>query len=125
MIKVVKESGLNERMPEALTNGRYYLFCPGCYEQSKAANLDEGEGCWLLASLHCFSANIHSFNGDMEKPTLSPSLLVSWSDRTQYCCHSYVQDGTIRFLDDCTHGMKGQTVELMDAQPYMDHFHSK
>jgi hypothetical protein len=30
-------------------------------------------------------------------------------------CHSYVTDGKIRFLDDCTHELAGKTVELEDV----------
>jgi hypothetical protein len=26
-------------------------------------------------------------------------------------CHSFVRDGQIQFLGDCTHALKGQTVE--------------
>lgn len=29
-------------------------------------------------------------------------------------CHSFVIDGRIQFLEDCTHGLAGQTVNLPD-----------
>lgn len=29
-------------------------------------------------------------------------------------CHSFVTDGNIQFLDDCTHELKGKTVPLED-----------
>ena len=29
-------------------------------------------------------------------------------------CHSFVTDGKIQFLSDCTHGLAGQTVELSE-----------
>lgn len=68
------------------------------------------------------------FNGDCERPTLSPSVLV-YSHRTFIDhslegdalmapdnvretprCHSFVRDGTIQYLADCTHALAGQTV---------------
>lgn len=31
-----------------------------------------------------------------------------------YTCHSFVTDGRIQFLGDCTHSLAGQTVDLPD-----------
>jgi hypothetical protein len=31
-----------------------------------------------------------------------------------YVCHSFVKEGMIEFLSDCTHDMKNKTVELPD-----------
>lgn len=79
------------------------------------------------------------FNGDVEKPTIRPSILTTSGHYTKYhrpgdscwcktedaqdtdgvfCCyrcHSFVTDGMIQFLDDCTHDLAGQTVELKDV----------
>lgn len=78
------------------------------------------------------------FNGDYEKPTFSPSVLVrstkltekgesdweKWCDSgypdrngepfesTPTICHSFVTNGSIQYLNDCTHELAGQTVEL-------------
>lgn len=54
------------------------------------------------------------WNGDIEKPTLQPSLLVNvgGSNPTMPICHSFVTDGKIQFLSDCTHELAGQTVEI-------------
>jgi hypothetical protein len=74
------------------------------------------------------------FNGDLERPTFTPSILMRrghFADQTppadcwickraasmgttSICCicHSFVADGRIRFLDDCTHALAGQTVDL-------------
>lgn len=52
-----------------------------------------------------------TFNGDMERPTFTPSLLVHADDGgTQ--CHSFVADGRIQFLADSRHALAGQTVEI-------------
>lgn len=56
-----------------------------------------------------------TFNGNMEKPTFAPSLLCTWKSGDPpipHVCHSYVRDGQIQFLNDCTHAMAGQTVAL-------------
>jgi hypothetical protein len=31
-------------------------------------------------------------------------------------CHSFVRDGRIEFLSDCTHSLAGQTVELPEIE---------
>lgn len=53
------------------------------------------------------------WNGDLIKPTFSPSMLVNKHDDALRC-HSFVRYGTINFLNDCHHDLKGQTVELPD-----------
>ncbi len=54
-----------------------------------------------------------SFNGDMENPTINPSLLVRSSNANgPTVCHSFIKDGNIQFLNDCTHDMAGKTVPL-------------
>lgn len=59
------------------------------------------------------------FNGSLEKPTFTPSLLVRWHDPDgvpgiNSVCHSFVTDGKIQFLDDCTHKLKGRTADLYE-----------
>jgi len=34
--------------------------------------------------------------------------------RTERICHSFITDGKIQFLSDCTHHLAGQTVDLND-----------
>lgn len=57
------------------------------------------------------------FNGDLDNPTISPSLLVRYptSGRVDIC-HSFILDGKIQFLSDCSHGMKGKTEEIPDFE---------
>lgn len=54
--------------------------------------------------------NRWTFNGDFEKPTFKPSILVQGENR----CHSFVTDGEIKFLKDCSHDLAGKTVSLPD-----------
>lgn len=48
------------------------------------------------------------WNGSLEAPTFKPSILVEGQIR----CHSFVTNGKIQFLADCSHKLAGQTVEL-------------
>lgn len=78
----------------------YHFQCPGC------------------ATLHTLPTNVSpnawQFNEDLVKPTFKPSVLMNRgsSNPTRPVCHSFITDGMIKFLDDCTHELAGQTVEL-------------
>lgn len=109
---------------------QYMIFCPGC-------------GCGHGLRVGQSSGPSWTFDGDLEKPTFSPSLLIEVHDftpkgRADYeawkaagfpreddkpmkfesaptRCHSYITGGEIRFLSDCTHALAGKTVPL---QPF-------
>jgi hypothetical protein len=53
--------------------------------------------------------NAWTFNGDLERPTFSPSIKVTSKNKDQeIVCHSFVTDGQINFLNDCTaHPLRG------------------
>lgn len=75
----------------------YMFHCPGC----KCGHLIPMTG-----------PDAHwTFNGDLEHPTFSPSYLVG-KDHPEMRCHSYVENGKIRFLNDCAHELRGKTVDL-------------
>jgi hypothetical protein len=58
-----------------------------------------------------------TFNGDVNKPTFSPSLLCRWAENgVQKVCHSFVKDGNIQFLGDCTHELANKTVEIPELE---------
>jgi hypothetical protein len=77
--------------------GEIYLFqCPGCGYSHWVR--DHGKPRWSIFGL------------ENNSPTVSPSILV----RGQYRCHSFIRDGNIQFLSDCTHNLAGKTVELPD-----------
>ena len=86
--------------------------CPGC-------GLDH----FISIGPKSYLAARWTFNGDCEKPTINPSVLV-WRDIPEGVkvtpdvrrCHSFVRDGKIQFLSDCTHDLAGQTVELPDIE---------
>ena len=103
--------------------------CPGCGDEHAlpTANQKPDRATW-------------GWNGSLELPTLTPSVLARaghycnpgeqpgdcycdfaerYPDREPmpekwkcYRCHSFVTDGRIQFLADCTHALAGQTVDL-------------
>lgn len=59
------------------------------------------------------------FNGNVDAPTFRPSVLVTYDGADAgeegahpAVCHSFVTEGRIEFLHDCTHALKGTTVPL-------------
>lgn len=91
-----------------LEGGLLAFWCPGCDEGHHVRVEGEGKPLW-------------GYNGKPEAPTFSPSVLVTGVQcRRQHkveaggktVCHSFVREGQIQFLGDCTHGLAGQTVPL-------------
>lgn len=82
--------------------GGLTFFCPGC------------------DAIHTVWTNEHNrgpgprwtFDGNVDFPTFSPSILVSFGERTK--CHSFIRNGEIQFLNDCAHVLAGKTVPLPD-----------
>jgi hypothetical protein len=61
------------------------------------------------------SMNEWGWNNSLDAPTFTPSLLINKANLPPSPrCHSYVTDGKIEFLSDCTHAMAGQTVDIPD-----------
>lgn len=84
----------------------------------------EGQhGGWMIFCPACQCGHLFderwTFNGDVEKPTFSPSMLVNATLHATHPhmprCHSFVNNGRIQFLTDCSHDMKGQTVDLPEV----------
>jgi len=63
----------------------------------------EGTGCW-------------SWNGDIEKPTIKPSILNDFRPHGSLVNHVWITDGMVQFLGDCTHELAGQTLDLLEAK---------
>ncbi|WDA11684.1 DUF6527 family protein [Paracoccus marcusii] len=92
----------------SLQNGMVGFMCPGC--NGMHAITVEGPNSW-------------GFNGNVDAPTFTPSILVRCGSAVDpsfidepgdppTVCHSFVSDGQIQFLADCTHQLAGQTVPL-------------
>lgn len=117
--------GLISKILRKTTTG-FIWWCPGC-KQSHGINVGQSSGPnW-------------SWNNDPEKPSFSPSVLVRGTrqDLTDeeevqfdkdaetltreqllehpvysFRCHSFVENGHMRFLSDCTHELANQTVPI-------------
>lgn len=105
-------------------DGSVHFYCPGC-QGPHGLKVGSGPGPrW-------------GYNGNPDRPTFTPSVLVTTGhriagqpqppdcaycrdaderDAKTYCavCHSFITDGRIQFLGDCTHELAGQTVDLPD-----------
>lgn len=58
-----------------------------------------------------------TWNGSVESPTVKPSVLTrGGSPDGEHVCHSWINDGRVQFLDDCTHEFKGQTMDLLEVE---------
>lgn len=77
------------------------FLCPGC-KYGHHARIKGSGPVW-------------GWNGSMDKPTFTPSLLVN-QHYPESRCHSWVRDGMIEFLPDSFHELKGQTVPLPPAE---------
>jgi len=70
-------------------------------------------GCEMVHAINTHPTIQWTYNNNPEKPTFSPSILVTLDyPEEKFICHSFVTDGNIQFLSDCTHKLKSQTVPL-------------
>lgn len=107
--------------------GRLLFWCPGCKEMHQVQTGNGPGPRW-------------GFNGDYDRPTFTPSVLIrtghhvpGQNGKDCWCtynakhpdkpsrfkcsvCHSFVRDGQIQFLGDCTHELAGQTVPLAGVE---------
>lgn len=80
------------------TKTGFTFWCEGC----------EGyHGVWVFKPNEITNAK-WSWNGNLIHPTFSPSLVING----KYKCHSFIRDGYIQYLTDCTHSLAGQTIQL-------------
>jgi hypothetical protein len=113
----VEREGGNVKITKA-NDGMSLFYCEGC-EQCHGVN-----DRW-------------TFNGGMDSPTFSPSILVTGTqpitdeqhdlimsgvhvEPRPLVCHSFVTDGKIHYLNDCTHKLAGQTVLLKDESEWFN-----
>lgn len=115
---------LSSKLRSVVGGGLTY-WCQGCEE---AHSVNSG---W-------------AYNGNPEAPTFSPSVLVtsghytsSWTaEKPCWCtynrdnpkrpapfkchrCHTFINDGMVQFLGDCSHALAGQTLPLPDLPESM------
>lgn len=86
----------------------YSFYCPGCgHDHTYYTVPFDVQPVW-------------SFNGDMNNPTFSPSLLNTWTkpptEEVVKRCHLFVKNGKIEYCGDSTHSLTGQTVDMKDYE---------
>jgi uncharacterized protein DUF6527 len=96
--------------------GGFGHWCPGC-NATHEIDTEEKNG----------SGAIWSFDGNMERPTFTPSVNIRWgkyadptyvdSEGHSGVCHYILTAGEIQFCGDCTHDLAGQKVPLPDIPP--------
>lgn len=79
---------------------RWRFWCPGCgthhWFRTLSPQQPDGSGIW-------------SWNGDVDRPTVSPSIVCSDTG-----CHLFVRNGELVYLSDCKHALAGKTVPMED-----------
>lgn len=100
-------------------NHHVAFYCPGCQE------------------MHVVSLSRWKFNGNYEKPSFTPSMIIrnghyaqDWKpadscwceyykehpdEEQDFCCgicHWIITDGVIQFQGDCTHPLAGKAVPM-------------
>jgi len=58
-----------------------------------------------------------SWNGNVEKPTLKPSIRAEyydWKEKGMRVCHVWLNDGIVQHLSDCTCGKAGTKEPLKE-----------
>lgn len=78
------------------------FVCPGCKDQGFS-------GYHMLPVNSPQKAPSWTWDGNLEAPTLEPSILTRHGDQV---CHSFLRAGVFEFLGDCTHRLAGQRVPL-------------
>lgn len=88
--------------------------CPGC----AAGGPEEYEGLHMLPvnATEDIGKPSWDWDGNLEFPTLSPSILTQGYVR----CHSYLQQGVFKFLSDCEHPLAGQHVPMPDLPEWVE-----
>lgn len=88
-------------------NGYLQYKCPACGSHAIPVQATDKNWQW---------------NGDLEKPTISPSVKHFYPGSSydehpnlpKFICHYLIRDGNIEFCGDCTHDKSGQTFPLPD-----------
>lgn len=68
------------------------------------------------------------WNGSVDNPTLSPSVRITWDfgeppNVKHNQCHFVIENGIIKFDNDCTHELKGQKVPMLELAEDFLQFH--
>jgi len=113
-MKLRPYSGYEDGKPSGETAG-YHHWCPACHEPHGIAVTHRNR-----------SGAVWQFNGNLERPTFTPSVRCFTMDTENDCgaplplpvqrtlCHYFITEGMIVFCGDNPHALNGQTVPLPD-----------
>jgi hypothetical protein len=109
------------RFLRSCEGGGLLYWCQGC-DMLHQVKVGEGPGPrW-------------GYNGNPDKPTFTPSVLTQfdhwvppaspgWTPvpqtKVSSICHTFITDGIVQFLGDCTHALAGQTLPLPELPDYL------
>jgi hypothetical protein len=109
---VIKASKQKIRMYDKYP-GLAYFYCPGCREyHSLNTTRPNNNGTTFVIT------------GTLDKPTVTPMInrtiekfnSSKHAKNPSHVCNSIIREGTIRFLENCTHDLAGRVVDL----PFVD-----
>ncbi len=97
---------IQAKFKETELEGIFQIYCPGCKSRHSIDTVKPNP-----------LGHLWTFNGDMEKPTFTPSVNISWESGSKLIarCHFIITDGIIHYCPDCTHPLVNQKVELPDV----------
>lgn len=87
------------------------FICPGCLVAG------HGSGLHILPVNTDQTSPSWHWDGDLEKPSLSPSILTKGHDGL--VCHSFLKQGIFVFLGDSTHSLSGEAVDIPDLPEWV------
>lgn len=90
------------------------LWCPGCERIDPVDDERHGGLHMLPVSGDATKRPVWGWNLDLVNVTLTPSILTKHGEGDEFVCHSYLTNGQWRFLSDCTHPLKDQTVPMVE-----------
>lgn len=117
------------RFLRSVEGGRLGYWCQGCEETHH-----------VVVEAQPHPGPVWGYNGNPDAPTFSPSVLVQhdlwtppvtaqnleqwraapWEQhQVHHVCHTFIRDGMVQFLGDCTHPLAGQTLPLPELPDWL------
>lgn len=110
------------------TSRGFAHWCPAC-----------GEAHIFITEQRQAGGPQWTFDGNFDAPTFGPSMKITGKQTVQddkgewtgewvrdesgatldLCCHYYLRAGMLDYLNDCTHALKGQKIELPELPPHL------
>ena len=108
--------------PEGEQYDTLVFWCPGCERLGEDGEYYGGAHA-LPISGDSSKRPVWQFDGNLEAPTLQPSILSRLAHRHEwvngafqdvglFVCHSFLKAGVFDYLQDCTHRFTGQQVPM-------------